>query len=155
MSPPRHARTPFGLNMTPMIDVVFQLLIFFVCTVEFQKSEELLEANLPALGRGPKSVAKTPQELDLGRIEVEVARDRVEVALQGRKHEVGKPDSDEALAHLTKQLQEWTRIDRHIPARIQCKPDVPTGTLLRVYDACLQAGLADVRLASPKDPRNE
>ncbi len=145
---PRHPHVPFGLNMTPMIDVVFQLLIFFVCIVEFQKSEEMLEANLPPLGQGPKQVQKTPQELDLGRIEVDVAKDRVVASFQGRTRELDKPEGDDALAQLKQLLDEWTRVDRHIPARIQCKPDVPTGTLLRVYDACLQAGLADVRLAN-------
>ncbi len=152
MRRPRYPREPFGLNMTPMIDVVFQLLIFFVCTVEFQRREEMLEANLPALGRGPKPVAKTAQELDLGRIEVEIAREGVVASFQGRTRELPKPDGEESLAQslaqLSKQLQEWTRVDRHIPVRIQCKPDVPTGTLLRVYDACLQAGLTDVRLAA-------
>jgi len=35
------------MNMTPMIDVVFQLLIFFMCTIKFKTLEGKLSAYLP------------------------------------------------------------------------------------------------------------
>ncbi len=35
------------LDMTPMIDVVFQLLIFFMCTIRFRSLEARLSAYLP------------------------------------------------------------------------------------------------------------
>ena len=34
------------VQMTPMIDVVFQLLIFFICTASFAAVEELLSLSL-------------------------------------------------------------------------------------------------------------
>ncbi len=35
------------LEMTPMIDVTFQLLIFFMCTIKFKVLEGKLAAYLP------------------------------------------------------------------------------------------------------------
>ena len=43
------------LEMTPMIDVTFLLLIFFIVTLNFRTLEGRLDANLPKEnGSGPK-----------------------------------------------------------------------------------------------------
>jgi hypothetical protein len=39
-----------GMNMTPMIDVVFQLIVFFLLTLRFHEVEHRLEASLPEPG---------------------------------------------------------------------------------------------------------
>ena len=44
--PVRSNRSRFDSTMTPMIDVVFLLLIFFVCTVSFQTLEGMLPTRL-------------------------------------------------------------------------------------------------------------
>ena len=36
-----------GLNLTPMIDVVFQLLIYFMAATEFRLGEEIYRTDLP------------------------------------------------------------------------------------------------------------
>ena len=38
-----------GFNMTPMIDVTFQLLLFFLLTCEFRESEGMIPGTLPKL----------------------------------------------------------------------------------------------------------
>lgn len=39
-----------GLAFTPMIDVIFLLLVFFICTVQFDDREESYKMDLPARG---------------------------------------------------------------------------------------------------------
>jgi biopolymer transport protein ExbD len=134
--------------MTPMIDVVFQLLIFFVCTVEFQRAEDVLEAAIPA--EGPGAAQRSPEELDLGKIEVTITRATVDVRFQGRLRRFPFADVDADTTPLQRQLETWQRIDARIPVRIGCQPDVPTGVPLRVYDLCLQVGFKDVALANPR-----
>jgi biopolymer transport protein ExbD len=145
MQLPRREHSPFTINMTPMIDVVFQLLIFFVCTVEFQRAEDELEANLPPQ-EGAGIAPKSPEELDLGRIDIAISREAVTIRFQGRTKAFAKPDSDSAWTALRQQLEAWRRIDAKIPVHISCQPDVPTGLPLRVYDLCVQAGFTDVGL---------
>ena len=41
------AEEEFNMEMTPMIDVTFLLLIFFMCTIKFKTLEGKLAANLP------------------------------------------------------------------------------------------------------------
>jgi biopolymer transport protein ExbD len=51
----------FKIDMTPMIDVVFQLMIFFMCTIKFKTLEGKLSAYLPK-DVGVNSSDATPLE---------------------------------------------------------------------------------------------
>lgn len=50
------------LNLTSMIDVIFQLLIYFVITASFAVGEGVIAANLPGQGQGSTTAEppKTP-----------------------------------------------------------------------------------------------
>ncbi len=52
---------PEPLNMTPMIDIVFQLLVFFMLTMHFKEVEGKLLSQLPK-DRGPESAPSKPLE---------------------------------------------------------------------------------------------
>jgi biopolymer transport protein ExbD len=64
---------PEELNMTPMIDVVFQLLIFFMLTMKFSEVEGKLLTTLPR----EKGTASTPPPptLELSEIRIVVCAD--------------------------------------------------------------------------------
>ena len=52
------------LNMTPMIDVVFQLLVFFLCSMKFKSLDMKIEAFLPkdrGLAATPSKPADVPK----------------------------------------------------------------------------------------------
>lgn len=50
----RKNRAPDGeMTMTPMIDMVFLLLIFFMCATKFRTVEGKIDSNLPADGTKP------------------------------------------------------------------------------------------------------
>ena len=46
--------------MTPMIDVTFQLLLFFILTCEFRETEGAIPGTLPSKGSVAQSVTDTP-----------------------------------------------------------------------------------------------
>lgn len=60
--PPRKKRIPAPQNMqppmTPMIDVTFQLLIFFLLTTTFRPAEGQIPGSLPQQGQGGVSAEK-------------------------------------------------------------------------------------------------
>ncbi len=61
----RRRREALSLNLTPLIDVVFLLLIFFMVTTTFTK-ETRLSLTLPeAEGKPPEAVAQ-PTEITIG-----------------------------------------------------------------------------------------
>ncbi|MEZ6317923.1 MAG: biopolymer transporter ExbD [Phycisphaerales bacterium] len=59
-------RSPLGaLPMTPMIDVVFLLLIYFLVTSDFSLEESRLSAASAVEKRGPAATELTPQIVDV------------------------------------------------------------------------------------------
>ena len=62
--------------MTPMIDVVFLLLVFFVWTASFQVVEQMLPAQLSSqMGTDPTTLVEPPPEKDLEDIVIAVSFD--------------------------------------------------------------------------------
>lgn len=57
------AQEAVQIDMTPMIDVTFNLLIFFLCTLNFATSEGMLDAYLPKdVGVFNVLTKKSPEE---------------------------------------------------------------------------------------------
>ena len=46
----RRERSPLAFNLTPMIDVTFNLLIYFVVSTSFLQAEGLLPSRMARLG---------------------------------------------------------------------------------------------------------
>jgi len=68
MRAPSHpGRGSLGLNMTPMIDVVFLLIIFFLVSSHLARQEVQMELDLPEAGTGER-----PEEDDTRRVIVNV-----------------------------------------------------------------------------------
>ncbi len=56
------------LNLTPMIDVVFLLLIFFMVGTQFKESERDIALQVPAVSEaGPQSTAPQPRVINVFR----------------------------------------------------------------------------------------
>ena len=51
-----------GLQLTPMIDVIFQLLLFFLVTIKFPTYEGLLKAFLPKAATNPPPPEEMPDQ---------------------------------------------------------------------------------------------
>ena len=58
----KQSRAIGSLSVTPLIDVVFLLLIFFLVTTRFEQEEQQLELNLPQVSEALPASA-SPQEL--------------------------------------------------------------------------------------------
>ena len=54
-----------GVNMTPMIDVVFQLIIFFVCTADMQNKSIDEDIKLAMAPHGIAVEQKDPREINI------------------------------------------------------------------------------------------
>jgi len=65
----RHTGDEAGINLTPMIDVVFLLVIFFMVGSKFDNGESRVQVNVPGVA-DMRSISRVPDE----RI-VEVAAD--------------------------------------------------------------------------------
>ena len=138
-------QSSFDINMTPMIDVVFQLLIFFVCTTNFQVMEELLPSNL--LGPGSVAAAKIPPELeDLDEVVIKLT---VEQGLpRWRVNERTYTRGNE----LRGVLGSLAQLSRHLPVVLDISPDVAMGNVIDLYDVCRLAGFGKIQFAAGVKP---
>ena len=135
-------KQPSGnINMTPMIDVVFQMIIFFVCTVQLEQEAISEWIRLPDSPNGPMiAEAKDPRTItievdDAG--EVSIARTRL---------------SEEKLQKvLTKTVADYGAAGPSIPIRIRADAAAHHTDVKRVLDACTSAGLYKISFVATKD----
>ena len=118
MRMPNHLlRGTFGFNMTPMIDVVFLLIIFFLVSSHLARQESQLDLDLPSATTGLR-----PSEDAARRIVVNVLgspRDGRRILLGGRlldRRELARMIRYEK-KRAEEDLEVRIRSDRHVPYR--------------------------------------
>jgi biopolymer transport protein ExbD len=123
-------RRPAAFNMTPMIDVVFLLIIFFLVSSHLAKQEAQMELPLPVAGSG-----EDPRESEQRRLTMNVLRDG-SILLAGRNVEVGELQRRLAEARATEggDLEIRIRSDRQVEYR----------EIAPVLLACARAGIWNV-----------
>jgi biopolymer transport protein ExbD len=123
------------INLTPMIDVVFTLLVFFMLATTFAERERLLDLELPYASNS-NSANQKPQELVIN------------VSREGRVWIDGRAMQGEQLAQV---LTDAAHRDRRTLVTIRGDRRGYYDEIVHVLDACLQAGLQDVSLGALKD----
>ena len=149
-------------DMTPMIDVVFQLLVFFLVTMKFKTLDMKIEAFLPK-DRGLAATLSTPEEKPKvtavlkrrsqgGTLEAST-RIKVQNQLLGRSVDPQVWDM------LSQKAQET--LDRHranggavedVKGEVDASELVPTGDVVRAVDAFIKAGIQDVTFIGAPPP---
>lgn len=129
------------VNLTPMIDVVFQMIIFFVCTVQLEKEAISEWIQLPCSPNGPiVSSARDPRTIT------------IEVDDRGRISIARTPLSEAKLRKvLRKTVLDYGRAGPSIPIRIRADGTALHTDVKRVLDACTQAGLHKISFIATKD----
>jgi biopolymer transport protein ExbD len=121
-----------AIDMTPMLDIVFIMLIFFVVTASFLK-ESGVEVNRPS--------ASTAVAKERGNILVGITADN-EVWID--RHAVD-------LRAVRAEIERLHREDPEGSVVIQADEAARTGLLVEVIDQARQAGVADVSVAAQAD----
>lgn len=122
-----------GINMTPMIDVVFQLLIFFLVSNHIAKQEAQMPLPLPVADSGAEEDSEN--------------RPRVTInVLPGNELLLaGKPVTQAELPERLRTAVSEEGIDVEI--RIRSDRRVPYGAIEPILLSCAQAGIWNVAFA--------
>ena len=124
-----------ALDMTPMIDVVFELIIFFVVTIKQEDLFTRLNANRPA----PASGASSSNESDTT-VTIEVGRGPdANGLLVYNKRPVRRSELDQ-------NLREVARTSKKTPIIVKCAEDSPHKALVDVLDICYRNELFSVSI---------
>lgn len=119
-------------SMAPMIDVVFQLLIFFMVSTTYATDEKDLDVELPS-ARSGESAGGAPQQLVIN-----VFRD-------GRISLAGRTLNE---AELERELRRAASGDRATQVTIRGDRQANHERIVAVMDACGVAGLSNLALGT-------
>ncbi len=150
-----------GFQLTPMLDVVFILLIFFVVTQQVVLDEQDIDVDVPtAVSEDDKDAARALDEIIINAREVieNEPDERLREADKRHNRKIGdlvvKFNSKEyTLAGMTAKLRELVESNRNQPVCIRADKDMRWDKVVEVISACTDAGVYNVRFAS--DPRGK
>lgn len=121
-----------GLNMAPMIDIVFLLLVFFMCTSSFNENEGQLPAQMPQTSL---EAHRLIEDFDPVRIALRKTASGVEVQCDGQPC----ASFDVLLAKLAAR-----RAIADTPVIIEGQKGVPFGPMVAAMDTCYRANCRQV-----------
>lgn len=126
----------FGPNMTPMIDVVLCILIFFMAGSTFLGQEWFITTEM--LQRGSSAAKKDPLELPPTRLMFQVGR-----GASGEPVVTGMGDTPLDLASFAQRIKAFTEGTDlgQIIVFIEPQPGVKYDDVVRVHEACVAAGI--------------
>lgn len=120
------------LSMAPLIDVVFQLLIFFMVATSFREKERALDLDLPSTVSGAEE----------GRRDEEI---EIDVFPDGRVLVAGR---EVARAELVGALVDAARGRDTTPVTVRGDRKATHEVVVAVLDACGQAGLSNLSIGT-------
>jgi biopolymer transport protein ExbD len=125
---------PAAMQLAPMIDIVFLLLIFFIVTWQFSRSETEMKISVPSSQEGadPKRV--------LGEIIVNV-RVTGEVVVEGQVM---------SQAQLRQKLSAIAKQHQNQPVRLRGDSKAEYQTIVEVIDTCQKAGIWNISFATQR-----
>lgn len=135
--------THFGPNMTPMVDVVMVILIFFMAGASFVGPEWFLPVAVPRTGAG--AAPADPFVLPPARFVISLRS-----GPDGRTLASGLGSGEVQLDTLSGRLAALAEQTRGAALIVIVRPgpEVPYQDAVRVFDACTEAGIEQVGLGA-------
>jgi biopolymer transport protein ExbD len=139
---------PVGINVTAMVDIIFCLIIFFMCSFHFKQLEGKVETWLPKTGGFPDG---PPPPIVLEEVRVFLRWNPETQSTLRAAGNRGPAASDEALmASVLGLARDWERVGkREFPVIQDATPDVPWRDVIHVMDLCKREKLDRIELTEP------
>ncbi len=135
-----HRREDVELNITPLIDIVFLLLIFFMVSTTFQK-ESQLRVQLPEATEQAQANPKEPVEIT--------------ISAEGQYAIGGRELSENDLATVIDALGRVVGDDRDRPIIVRADSRTPHQAVVRAMDAAAKLGLQRLSIATAHRAQSE
>ena len=139
--PTNLSRAGLGFNMTPMIDVVFLLIIFFLVSSHLAQQEIQLELDLPDAASGQR-----PKEDEIRRVVINVLPEQragKRIMVGGRL--VAEEELPQLIDHESRRARREVR--GQLEVRIRSDRKVPYRVVEPLMVACARSGVWKVTFA--------
>ena len=136
----RRHRISMGLRMTPMIDVIFLLLTFFVLTAKFQEPEQLLPVIVGKSNPQPAVTQDTPLK-----IFVESSPSGCLLRVENRPAiKLSDENPSESLLVLARKVQQTLETTGPVPVELYYDDVISWDIVVKVYDVLYALGLQNI-----------
>ncbi len=146
-SPFTDRRGDLEIKMTPMIDVVFLLLVFFIWTASFQVVEHVLPSRLSEMA-GSRPVDQDvppPVEEDFDKVVLRVRWDNDKPAWRINQIDM------KSLQQVRSRLEAIASVKRDAPVVLHPDKEVPLGHVIDLYDLTRLTGFELIQFAASED----
>lgn len=123
------------LNLTPLIDVVFLLLIFFMVSTSFTR-ETQIKLELP--------------KADVEKLESDPEVIEISIDKQGRMFMNGNALVSSDIENLKKVISPIISRDKNIPLIISADANTPYQSVVIAMDAASQLGISNIKMATQR-----
>ncbi|ADB15650.1 Biopolymer transport protein ExbD/TolR [Pirellula staleyi DSM 6068] len=142
----RSRREQVELQLTPMIDCVFLLMVYFIWSSSFEIAEQSIPGSVqvtsPVAGSSTPTNEPPPPEADFDQVVVRLIGDESsQTVLLNDVPQVSLVALESALATLA-------AIKSDVPVIVHPDAEIPLGNAIDVYDRARLAGFSQVRFAA-------
>ncbi len=147
LSAKEHWDLHYGPNMTPMVDVVMVILVFFMASTAVMGPEWMLKSALPVKA----SAAQPPGARDPKRLEIAIT-----LSAQGRSVINGPGIKDGDLDALQRNLAEQAKgtDPENLALLVTPAPDIPYADIVRIHEICHGLGITKIGLLEAPPPKS-
>ncbi len=138
---------PVEINVTAMVDVIFCLCIFFMCSFHFKQLEGKIDAWLP---KEKGNQIGPPREIVLEEIRVFLRWDPEHNATLRKIGSQVVDSDDQLLAALRQRKSDYDKAGKtEVPVLIDAMAAVPWQDVIHVLDLCKAERLAQIEFVEP------
>ncbi len=141
---------PVGINVTPLVDIIFCLCVFFMISFKFKQIEGKFDTWLPR-GKGMGGVASGSDVIK----EIRIAMYWDEVAEKTvRQYTNRRIESDDELQNLIREAHDDAVATNNpdIPVTIDAEPRVPWHEVIKVINLCKRNQIDNIEFALGAPP---
>jgi biopolymer transport protein ExbD len=146
-------RSPIGLRMAPMIDMIFLLLIFFLVAAKWRPKEDFLPLQLATAGTSIQSAGK-PEPLTIQILATQTNGGcRVQIGT-AYAVDISSQKTEEGLAVMMEKTRQCLLEQKRYasdPVEIICASQVKWEYLAKIYNVIIGMGFTDITFRMTED----
>ena len=147
-NPGEASDNPVGINVTAMVDIIFCLCLFFMCSFHFKQLQGKIETWLPKEGC---VCPGEPGELMKGEIVVVMHWDPAAGrTVHGVRHQPPAGSAEELMQSVLEIADGYKRAGNTVYLGINSAPDVPWRDVVHVMDLCKGNKIERLEFAAPQ-----
>ena len=132
----REKKQEISVNLTPLIDVVFLLLIFFMVSTSFTR-ETQIELELP--------------KADIEPLETKIDSLEISIDKEGRYFVNGKALVNRSIDTLKRAITSIIESNPEVAVIVSADANTPYQSVVTAMDATSQLGITNLKMATQRD----